>query len=186
MDMPNSLAGRILLALPSIGDLRFHRSAIAICSHDDAGAMGIGIDALVSGVTAGDLFDSIGVTGTHHRDRPVHYGGPVEMQRGFILHDSGWIDEPMLDVACNWALSASRDVLGAIADDRGPARWMLALGYAGWGQGQLEAELAANAWHVADFDDGLFYDDPAAGKWAAHFAAQGIDASRIAASGGSA
>ncbi len=179
------LVGRLLLALPSIGDQRFSRATIALCTHDADGAMGIGIGAIVADVTVGDIFDSLEIEASHCRDAPVRFGGPVEMQRGFVIHQPGWSCGEVLDVAGRWALSGSREALAAIGAGDGPERWLLALGYAGWGPGQIEAEIASSAWHVGEFDRDRFYDDRI-DHWAAAFAAQGIDPTRIVSEGGSA
>lgn len=182
----DEITGHLLLTLPTIGDPRFHRSVIAMCSHDDEGALGIDIASPIKGMTAGDVFEQFAIETAESFDQPVLFGGPVEPQRGFILHSADWEGAGALSVAGCWALSASLDTLKAIAKGQGPRNWLLALGYAEWRCGQLEGELAANTWHIGDYDEGRFYRDPPSEKWAATFAAQGIDAGRIAAAGGSA
>ncbi len=180
------LSGRLLLALPSIGDPRFHRAVIAMCSHDDDGALGIDIASPIDGISVGDVFERFEIETAERFDQPVLFGGPVEPQRGFILHSDDWDAPGALKVADRWSLSASLDTLQAIAAGQGPRHWLLALGYAGWGAGQLEGEIAGNAWHIGEYDEGRFYRDAPDRKWAATFAAQGIDADRIATAGGSA
>ncbi len=186
MNMMDDLAGHLLLALPMIGDPRFHRSVIAMCSHDGEGALGIDIASPIAHMTADDVFEQFDIATSRRFDQPVLFGGPVEPQRGFIVHSTEWASPGALGVADRWALSASLDTLTAIARGEGPRNWLLALGYAGWGGGQLEGELAANAWHVGDYDEDIFYRVLPNDKWTATFAAQGIDADRIAYAGGSA
>jgi putative transcriptional regulator len=180
------LSGKMLLALPSIGDPRFHRSVIALCSHDADGALGIDIGSPIDAMTVGDVFAQFDIATTRRFDQPVLFGGPVEPQRGFILHSADWDAPGALAVAGRWALSASLATLQAIAAGEGPRDWLLALGYAGWGAGQLESELAASAWHIGDYDAERFYRAAPRDKWVSIFAAQGIDAERIAAAGGTA
>jgi putative transcriptional regulator len=186
MSVMDELSGHLLLALPTIGDPRFHRSVIAMCSHDREGALGIDIASPIAGMRVGDVFEQFAIATTRRFDQPVLFGGPVEPQRGFILHSDDWHGPGALKVAGRWSLSASLETLQAIAQGEGPRNWLLALGYAGWGDGQLEGELAANAWHVGDYDEDLFYRASPDEKWTATFAAQGIDADRIALTGGSA
>lgn len=182
----DNLAGHLILALPTIGDPRFHRAVIAICSHDGQGALGIDIASSIDGITVGDIFTQFDIGTDKPFDQPVLLGGPVEPQRGFVLHSDDWDGPGALKVADKWVLSASLETLQAIAAGQGPRHWLLALGYAGWGAGQLEGEVAANAWHVGDYDEGRVFRDSPQDKWAASFAAQGIDADRIASTGGTA
>ncbi len=134
----NSLAGKLLLAMPGMGDPRFDRAVIAMCQHEAGGAMGVGIGHLCDGVTLHDLLDDLDIPTGVAPDCPVHHGGPVEPQRGFVLHTPDWQGEGnCLAVSDQFALSASLDVLRAIAGGRGPAHWLIALGYAGWAPGQL-------------------------------------------------
>lgn len=190
MERETNFAGKLLLALPSIGDPRFHRAVIAMCSHDSDGALGIDIASPIDGITAGDVFDRLDIDGREGRDRRVLFGGPVEPQRGFVLHSDDWGGDEAIPVpghvAGQWVLSGSLDTLKAIADGNGPRDWLLALGYAGWGAGQLEGELAANAWHFGDYDRSRFYDAVPDAKWSAAFVAQGIDPHRIASAAGTA
>ncbi|TXC69045.1 hypothetical protein FSZ31_08900 [Sphingorhabdus soli] len=186
MSALDQLAGHLLLALPTIGDPRFHHSVIAMCSHDEEGALGIDIGSPIEGMTVGDVFTQFDIATTQRFDQPVLFGGPVEPQRGFILHGDDWDTPGALKVAGLWSLSASIETLRAIAAGEGPRDWLLALGYAGWGAGQLEGEIAANAWHIGDYDERCFYREAPRDKWGASFAAQGIDADRISSAAGSA
>ena len=175
--------GKLLLALPAIGDPRFDHAIIAMVSHDEDGAMGIAIGA-AGDFTVSEILDQANLPGVISPDPFVMIGGPVDQQRGFVLHSRDWGGQGTIDVAGKFAVSASLDVLRAIAEGRGPTRWLLAMGYAGWGAGQLEAELAADAWHVTDAEDSILFDLAPESRWAATMARDGIDPARIAVQGG--
>jgi len=175
--------GKLLLALPAIGDPRFDHAIIAMVSHDDEGAMGIAI-GMPGDFTVSEILDQAQLPGAISPDPWVLIGGPVDPQRGFVLHSRDWGGQDTIDVAGKFAVSASLDVLRAIAEGRGPSRWLLAMGYAGWGAGQLEAELAADAWHVTDIEDTILFDLAPESRWAATMARDGIDPARIAVQGG--
>jgi putative transcriptional regulator len=182
-ESPRFFAGKLLLALPGMGDPHFDHAVIAMISHDEDGAMGIAIDQPgdmpVSAVIADESID-----GRFDPDPPVMIGGPVEQQRGFVVHSSDWGGEGTIDVAGRFSVSLSLDVLRAIAGGRGPSRWLLAMGYAGWGPGQLEAEIAGDSWHVTDIDRTILFDLAPESRWAAVMARDGIDPARIVARGG--
>ncbi len=178
--------GQFLLALPGMGDPRFAQAVIAICTHDQEGALGIGIGQLFGSMTMGDLFDQLGIEGGNGRDVPVHYGGPVDQTRGFVLHSLDWGGQESADVAGKWGLSNSLDVLRAIAEGRGPSRWVVSLGYAGWSAGQLEEELHHNAWHVTPGSDALLFDTATDARWTRAYADAGVDVRLLSATGGTA
>jgi putative transcriptional regulator len=170
------LTGQFLLAMPGIGDPRFERAVIAICAHDTEGALGIGIGAVIDGLTLHDVLDQFEIPTDAVPAVPVHFGGPVEPRRGFVVHSTDWSGQDTVDVAGRWALSGTVDVLRAIAEGRGPARWLVALGYAGWGEGKLDGELTRHGWLNVRGDDTLLYDTEAEARWAAGFGGAGIDA----------
>ena len=138
MESATFLAGQFLLAMPGIGDPRFDQAVIAICAHDAEGAMGIDIGAAFDGLTLHDMLRQVDIDPGAAPDVPVHRGGPVETRRGFVLHSRDWGGADTIDVAGRWALSATLDALRAIAEGRGPARWLVALGYAGLGPGLVQ------------------------------------------------
>lgn len=186
--MTGSFAGNLLLALPGMQDERFTHSVIALCVHDENGALGIGIGEEMEGVGLRDLLDSFDLDGSKVEDRPVLRGGPVEPRRGFVLHSLDWEGGDMVRVGGSdgWGLSGSLDILRAIAEGRGPQRYLVALGYAGWAAGQLEHELAGESWFLAPGRAGLLFDGRPEGKWSAAFAACGIDASHLVSGAGTA
>ncbi len=186
MDQTRFLAGDILLAMPGIGDRRFDHAAIAICSHDDDGAMGVGIGDTIDGLTLHGLLSQLEIEPGAAPDVPVHIGGPVEPRRGFVLHDADWGGQDTIDVAGRWALSGSVDVLRAIAEGTGPSRFLIALGYAGWGEGQLDAELSRHGWMNVAGDASLLFDVPTQHRWRTGFGRAGIDPRLLAPEGGTA
>jgi putative transcriptional regulator len=169
------LTGRFLLAMPGMRDPRFARAVIAMCAHDAGGALGVGVGATIAGLGLHDLFAQFGIAPGDAPDAPVHFGGPVEPRRGFVLHSADWGGQDTLDVAGRWSLSGTIDVLRAIAEGKGPTRWVVALGYAGWDAGQLDGELAQPGWVPVTANASLLYDTPAEARWTAAFAGEGID-----------
>lgn len=186
MDSPRFLVGQFLLAMPGIGDPRFERAVIAVCGHDEKGAVGVGIGAVIAGLGLHDVLDQFKIAHGAAPDAAVHFGGPVEPQRGFVIHSADWGGQDTIDVAGRWALSGTIDVLKAIATGKGPSRWAVSLGYAGWGAGQLDGEMLRHGWFNVTADDGLIYDTPAAERWAAGFASAGIDPRMLASETGTA
>ncbi|WP_374247415.1 YqgE/AlgH family protein, partial [Zoogloea sp.] len=150
MTQEQYLSGRILLAMPGMFDPRFERSVNVICMHDENGALGIGIGHERDGVTFHEVLEELGIDPGVSPDCAVLHGGPVEPGRGFILHSTDWGGTDTLMVQPLCALSASMDILRAIAAGKGPSRWLMALGYAGWGAGQLEGEMRHHGWYAAD------------------------------------
>lgn len=175
MDQPRFYSGHFLLALPGMQDARFDRAAIALCSHDEDGALGIAIGQEVEGLGLKELLASFDLAAPDLVDRPVLRGGPMEPRRGFVLHSLDWGGQEVMRVGEKWALSGSLDILQAIAEGRGPSRYQVALGYAGWGAGQLEREMAGDSWFLAGGDADILFDGRAAGRWAAAYAASGVD-----------
>jgi putative transcriptional regulator len=173
------LAGRILLAMPGMGDTRFERAVIAMCVHDEHGALGIGIGSVREGVTLHSLLSDVGIDPGLAPDGPVLNGGPVETSRGFVLHSTDWGGSGSVKVNPLCALSASIDVLRAIAEGRGPSQWLVALGYAGWGAGQLEGELRQHGWYAARGRSEILFETTVNARWAATWRAEGIDPSHL-------
>jgi putative transcriptional regulator len=180
MTETDSLAGALLLALPGMPDPRFARSVIAMYVHDAHGALGIGLGQLAPGVGLHRLLDDLEIEPGLAPDAPVHLGGPVEPQRGFVLHSSDWSGPGTVAAGPLGSLSASLDVLRAITAGTGPSRWLVALGYAGWGAGQLDGEMQRHGWHAAQGRDTILFDTPAEQRWAATWKAEGIDPALLA------
>lgn len=180
------LTGQFLLAMPGMGDPRFAHAVIAMCAHDEDGALGIGVGAVIDGLSLHMLLRQFEIEPGDAPDAPVHFGGPVEMRRGFVLHSLDWAGQDTVDVAGRWALSSTVDVLRAIADGSGPARWIVALGYAGWSAGQLEGELGTPGWFSAPAGDALLWDVETDARWASAFRAAGVEPRLLVADAGTA
>ena len=175
MDEPKFLTGQLLLAMPGIGDPRFEKAVIAMCVHDEDGALGIGLGRIMPRITFHDLLGQLDIEPGVAPDVAIHVGGPVEPQRGFILHSDDWGGDGSVHVAGRWVLTATLDILRAIAEGRGPSRWIAALGYAGWGAGQLEEEMCSNGWFPTPGSDELLYESDVSSRWASAFRSAGID-----------
>lgn len=186
MDAAPFLSGQLLLAMPGIGDPRFEKAVIAMCVHDDEGALGIGLGRVIPRLGFHDLLKQLDIAPGEAPNVPIHHGGPVDQQRGFILHTTDWGGADSIQVGDRWVLSATLDILKAIAAGRGPSRWIAALGYAGWGPGQLEQEMSRHGWFVAEGNDELLFGCDVNSRWSAAFQAAGIDARLLAAESGTA
>lgn len=172
-----SLTGKLLIAMPGMGDPRFAHTVIFLTSHASEGTMGLVINKPASGVSLSDVLDQLSQDfGPARRQLAVHFGGPVETGRGFVLHTDDY-RSPMqtLDIPGGFALTATLDVLEDIAQDRGPAQALLTLGYAGWGPGQLEGEIAQNGWLVGDPTGGLVFEAEDDRKWDLAMSSLGVD-----------
>lgn len=180
------LTGQLLLAMPGIGDPRFEKAVIAVCMHDERGALGIGIGRLAPRLGFHTLLQQFEIAPDQAVDAPVHLGGPVEPQRGFVLHSRDWGGQDTVDVDGRYAMTNTIDVLRAIAEGKGPTRWLAALGYAGWGEGQLDEEMTRHGWFTVQADDALLFDTPVEDRWSAAFRSAGIDPRLLSASAGQA
>lgn len=186
------LTNRLLIATPQMGDPRFKDSVIYICSHDSSGAMGLVINKQMvkSGMAfqLSDMLSNIGIEGdVRVADTPVLEGGPVDIDRGFVLHSADYFKtETSLKLTNTLNLTSTKDVLEALVKDNAPAKAMLAVGYSGWGAGQIERELQDNAWIVADADEGIIFDTDLNGKWIKALASLGIKPEMLSRYGGSA
>ncbi|MBN9890054.1 YqgE/AlgH family protein [Salipiger abyssi] len=182
------LTGHMLIAMPGMGDPRFEQAVVFLCAHSDEGAMGLIVNKPSGDVTMAGLLEQLSITPVPGLDRrQVHFGGPVEMGRGFVLHSPDYQSGlTTLQVDGEFHMTGTLDVLETIARGDGPARWMAMLGYAGWGPGQLEEELAQNGWLVCDASPELVFDIADASKWEAALNSLGIPAHLLSAEGGTA
>ena len=173
----NQLSGKLLIAMPDMGDPRFAHSVIYMCSHSEQGAMGLIVNKPQPNVRFGALLEQLGIARKDDsRDIRVHFGGPVEMARGFVLHTLDYRSETgTLDVDDKIGMTATLDVLENLAQGRGPQTAMLALGYAGWGPGQLEAEIAQNGWLSCEARNEIVFGRANEHKWTAALKVLGID-----------
>ena len=179
------LTGQLLIAMPNMRDPRFARSVIYVCAHNADGAMGLVVNRLVGSVTFPDLLEQLNIEGgTACEEIRVHFGGPVESGRGFVLHSGDYSHDSTLQVDEKMALTATVDILTDIAQGRGPRCSLLALGYAGWGPGQLDSEFQANGWLSVAADETLIFDDDLDSKWERAIGKLGIDVSSLSGEAG--
>jgi putative transcriptional regulator len=172
----SSLVGQLLIAMPGMADPRFSKTVVYLCAHGEEGAMGLVVNRVLESMSFSELLEQLGISaGGVDQGINVHFGGPVETGRGFVLHSPDYRQDSTLVVAEAVALTATVDVLRAIAAGVGPRRHLLALGYAGWGPGQLDGEIRGNGWlHVAADEDLVFGTDLDS-KWERAMAKIGID-----------
>lgn len=185
---PDNLTGKILIAMPGMADPRFERSVVLICAHSDEGAMGLVLNHPLPEIDFGDLLEQLGIErGDSARGIEVRFGGPVEPGRGFVLHkvaEHGQDPEGRMRISPALAMTTTRDILEDLASGEGPEHAVLALGYAGWGPGQLESEMLANGWLTGNGGDDLIFDLDHDAKWQRALRAQGIDPSLLSAAAG--
>ncbi|NJD31257.1 MAG: YqgE/AlgH family protein [Gammaproteobacteria bacterium] len=162
------LTNQFLIAMPGMDDPNFSQTVTLVCDHSERGALGIVINRPLT-MDLGDVFAQLGLDASQSRVSRQHVlqGGPVQTDRGFVLHSPGPTWESTLPVSDRIHLTTSRDVLDALAGGRGPEQAIIALGYAGWDAGQLEDEMARNAWLTAPADERLLFDVPAEDRWQA-------------------
>ncbi len=185
MESPPFLVGQLLLSMPGIGDPRFERVVIAMCLHDEEGALGIVVNRPHDSLTVRALMEQLDIDGGETpADTRVMIGGPVEPGRGFVLHSADYEGQSTISVDGKWGLTSTLDVLRDIAAGKGPRHWRAALGYTGWGAGQLEGELTRHGWLTAPGDTKLLFDTAPAQSWPAAFATIGVDVSQLSAVAG--
>ncbi|MBL6928559.1 MAG: YqgE/AlgH family protein [Rhodospirillales bacterium] len=172
-----TLTGQLLVAMPGMQDPRFAKTVIYMCAHNNEGAMGLVVNKIIDSITFPDLLAQLGIESIGYGDQiRIHFGGPVESSRGFVLHSPDYHRDTTMVVDDTLALTATIDILKAIATGGGPERSMLALGYAGWGPGQLDQEIIANGWlHAPSDPDIVFGEDETAVKWEKAIGKLGID-----------
>ena len=193
MDKPNAqdtedggyLTGQLLVAMPTMADPRFERSVIYLCAHSSEGAMGLVVNKLAGSLTFPDLLEQLGIDGPEAReDIRVHFGGPVETGRGFVLHSAEYLQDSSLQVNDAFALTATVDILRDLAYGSGPRQALLALGYAGWGPGQLDQEIQKNGWLHVEADEILVFDGGLEDKWERAIRKLGFDATMLSGDAG--
>lgn len=181
-----NLDGKLLVAMPGIGDSNFDKSVIYMCAHSDDGAMGLIINKPAPELALDDLLEQLSINPQQPiKLKNIHIGGPVEHGRGFVLHSRDYqAQDATLDVTDTVGMTASLEILEDISNGTGPDNCLLALGYSGWAPGQLESEIQANGWLVCDAPDELLFgvDDDA--KWDTALKSMGIDARMLSAEGG--
>jgi putative transcriptional regulator len=173
----SSLTGQLLVAMPQMQDPRFARSVVYLCAHsEEAGAMGLVVNKTIDALTVDELYTHLKIEPVTraNRPQPVHFGGPVDQGRGFVLHSADYREEGTLDIGDQFAMTATLDILRAMSKGAGPRQCLLALGYAGWAPGQLDAEIQANGWLSVAADAELVFDPDDDGKWVRALAKLGV------------
>lgn len=180
------LSGKLLIAMPGMGDPRFDRSVVFLCAHSPDGAMGLIVNKPALDLTFRHLLDQLGIPMVPGaRDIRVHFGGPVEHGRGFVLHSDDYESTGgTLRVQGGFGMTATVDILQDIAQGAGPGASLLALGYAGWGPGQLEAEILRNGWLTCDADGEIVFSREDATKWERALRQLGVDPLTLSAAAG--
>jgi len=180
MEPQSSLVNQLLIAMPGMPDPNFNSTVTLICEHNDEGALGIVINRPLN-LNLGGLFEQLSLEepDAAAAEHPVLSGGPVARERGFVLHNPGPAFESSLSVSDDVQLTLSRDILDSLAAGKGPERSLVALGYAGWEPGQLEAEMLANTWINVPASPQIIFDIPFADRWAKAADSLGIDISRL-------
>ncbi|NJM29934.1 MAG: YqgE/AlgH family protein [Rhizobiales bacterium] len=190
MGKANFLDGQMLIAMPGMGDLRFERSVIYVCAHSEQGAMGLIVNKSAPLVSFADLLGrdsekplrSVSEEAMH---TPILFGGPVETGRGFVLHTSDYFkSDSSLPITERIALTATLDILHAIAGGKGPRHSLLTLGYSGWAPGQLEDEIRRNGWLNCDADEALLFNDPLDDRYEHALAKLGVDPAMLSSQAG--
>jgi putative transcriptional regulator len=179
--MSDTLAGKFLVAMPGIGDPRFDHSVIMMCSHDSAHAMGVIVNKPNAALTLGEVLSHLGIKSeAPTAGRSVLDGGPVRPERGYVLHSADFAAaDATQKVAPGIHLTSTRDILEAVAGENAPEQFVLALGCAGWGAGQIENELKQNAWLVVEPDDAIVFDQSHEDKWARSIRSLGFDPAQL-------
>ncbi len=180
------LTGKMLIAMPGMGDPRFDQSVIFMCAHSDEGAMGLIVNKPTADVSLGMLLDQLSIDAAADVEtQQVHYGGPVEMARGFVLHSPDYESVvATLEVDERFHMTATLDVLESIAQGAGPDTRLILLGYAGWGPGQLEGELTQNGWLICDASPELVFGVQDDAKWEAALKSIGVSPLTLSSEGG--
>ena len=183
---PIDLTGKLLIAMPGLGDPRFEKAVILVCAHSEDGSMGLIVNKPAPGVDVVDLLEQLDIPQAEAgRAIRVHFGGPVEHGRGFVLHSGDYAaNDTTLRVDNHFGMTATLDVLDKIAKGEGPETALLMLGYSGWGPGQLEAEILHNGWLTCDASPELVFAADSGTKWNNALNSLGIDPTGLSAAAG--
>ncbi|MBI5141815.1 MAG: YqgE/AlgH family protein [Nitrospirae bacterium] len=182
----DSLKGSFVVAMPQMADPRFKQTVVLVCEHNKDGALGIIVNKPMDGIRFDDICRQLNIA-TPKKTPPVYYGGPVASERGFIIHNGNCPNgDESLKVTDSLCLSASQLLLESIGNGRGPEKFLFALGYSGWGAGQLEREIADDGWLIVPADARIIFETSDARKWKASAGLFGIDIALIGGKSGNA
>ena len=186
MTSPNYLNNQFLIAMPNLTDANFSHTVSYLCQHNKEGALAIVINR-PTGMYLGNIFEQMGISTSSQKvkDTPIFAGGPVQQERGFIIHKKDAVTwDSSIAISDSTCLTSSRDILEAIAEGKGPELYLIALGYAGWGEGQLEKEIINNAWLNTPYEEHILYKTPIKQRWMAAANEIGIDINQLTAPAG--
>ncbi len=185
MDEQATLTNHFLIAMPTLEDPNFHQAVAYMCEHNDEGGLGIIVNHPTE-VTLGELLEHLELEPATAAiaGQTVYMGGPVQRERGFVLHNPGGDWDSSLQVSEDVCVTTSRDILAAIAEGKGPSRYLVALGYAGWEAGQLEEELAQNAWLNGPASPDIIFERDSSERWQAAAALLGVDMTLLSSDAG--
>ncbi len=170
------LTGKLLVSMPFLEDSRFSYSVIFVCGHDSQGAIGLVINKILPDLTFKDLLNQLNIDHMpSSSDLIVHYGGPIDLSRGFVLHSSDYHIDTTIEVGDCFSITSTLEILRALARGTGPEKYLICLGYTGWSAGQLEQELQNNGWLVVEPTEELVFDPYLETKWRSSLAALGVD-----------
>lgn len=178
------LGGKLLIAMPNMTDPRFEKSVVLMVSHDERHAMGVVVNKPLADIELGDLLEQLSIDPRKGSGgEPVFYGGPVQTDRGLVIHSLDYKSRQTMLVGPDIGVTASKDILvdigGAAAKKKAPAKYLLAIGHAGWGAGQLENEIAVNAWCHSDAEPSLIFGGEAGDLWKAALGSLGVTAAML-------
>ncbi|GCB04078.1 YqgE/AlgH family protein [Ralstonia sp. SET104] len=184
-DAPINLTNQFLIAMPGMADSTFSGTVVYMCEHNERGALGLVINRPID-IDLATLFDKIDLKLEIHplAEQSVYYGGPVQTERGFVLHDATGTYSSSLAVPGGLEMTTSKDVLEAVAQGGGPHRFILTLGYAGWSAGQLEEEISRNGWLTVQADPAIIFNVPAEERFAAALNLLGINPAMLSGEAG--
>lgn len=182
----NSFKNQLLIAMPNLKDPNFFHGVTFVCQHNSEGALGLVINHPME-MTLGDILEQMDMVAADDKiaEIPIFSGGPVQQERGFILHHTSEQDwESSIAVSDTLSLTTSRDILKAIAKGEGPKKFLITLGYAGWGVDQLETEMKSNAWLSTQYDESVVFDTPISKRWSAAANKMGLDINLLSSQAG--
>lgn len=182
------LSGKIITATPQMDDPRFRHGIILICEHDDEHAFGIILNKQIRNLSLGEIGEQLGISAASKtKNPPIYDGGPCQPERGFVVHSNDWADASSCDINDSLSLTVSKDIIEAIMNDNGPSKSLVAMGYSGWGSGQLENEVSNNIWLVGNADESLIFSKSSAeSKWQRSMLLMNIDPARLSSLSGNA
>jgi putative transcriptional regulator len=180
-----SLTGQLLIAMPQMYDPFFARSVVYLCAHSsETGAMGLIVNKTIDGLTLDELYAQLKIEPAVHSPQAVHFGGPVAPGHSFVLHSAEYREAETVGIGEDFAMTASLDIFRAKSQGSGPRQGIVALGYAGWGPGQLDAEIQANGWLMVAADSGLVFDTEDGNKWQRALAKLGVSPEMLSGASG--